>query len=66
MKIRIGTRASKLALIQAEEVKRALLAAHADLDPAQLILVPMKTTGDKILDKNLYDVGGKGLFIKEI
>ena len=66
MKIRIGTRASKLALIQAEEVKRALLAAHAALDPAQLILVPMKTTGDKILDKNLYDVGGKGLFIKEI
>ncbi len=66
MKIRIGTRASKLALIQAEEVKRALLAAHTDLKPSQLVLVPIKTTGDKILDKNLYEVGGKGLFIKEI
>ena len=66
MEIRIGTRASKLALIQAEEVKRVLLAAHTNLKPSQLVLVPIKTTGDKILDKNLYEVGGKGLFIKEI
>ncbi|MEI6187831.1 MAG: hydroxymethylbilane synthase, partial [Alphaproteobacteria bacterium] len=66
MQIRIGTRASKLALIQAEEVKQALLASNAGLSSTQLILVPIKTTGDKILDRNLYDVGGKGLFIKEI
>ena len=66
MQIKIGTRASKLALIQAEEVRQALLVAHVNLNPKELVLVPIKTTGDKILNKNLYDVGGKGLFIKEI
>jgi len=66
MQIKIGTRVSKLALIQAEEVRQALLVSHVNLNPEELVLVPIKTTGDKILNKNLYDVGGKGLFIKEI
>jgi hydroxymethylbilane synthase len=61
--IRIGTRASKLALWQANWVKAALNANEA----AQKIeLVTIKTKGDKILDVPLAKVGGKGLFVKEI
>ena len=48
MQIRIGTRGSKLALIQAEEVKRALLAAHRGYLPEQFIIMPIKTSGDRI------------------
>lgn len=61
--IRIATRSSPLALWQAEEVKRLLLAQHTDLN---VELVPMVTRGDKILDRSLNKVGGKGLFIKEL
>ncbi len=61
--IRIGTRGSKLALAQAEEVKRRLLAVRAALD---ITIVPIKTTGDAILHQNLTEIGGKGLFTKEI
>lgn len=64
--IRIGTRASKLALAQSEEVKRRLLAAHPHLHESQLVLVPMTTTGDAVQDKTLNLIGGKGLFTKEI
>lgn len=61
--IRIGTRASKLALAQSEEVKNRLLAVF----PALTIdIVPMTTTGDAIQDKTLNEIGGKGLFTKEI
>jgi hydroxymethylbilane synthase len=61
--IKIGTRASKLALWQANWVKAALNAN----DAAQKIeLVTIKTKGDKILDVPLAKVGGKGLFVKEI
>jgi hydroxymethylbilane synthase len=66
MQIRIGTRASKLALIQADQVKQALLDKHHNLTAEQIVIVPITTTGDKILDKNLYEIGGKGLFVKEI
>ena len=59
----IGTRGSALALWQAEWVKAQLLAAHAELE---VELVVIKTTGDKILDVPLAQVGGKGLFVKEI
>ena len=61
--IKIGTRASKLALWQANWVKAAL----QENDAAQDIeLVTIKTKGDKILDVPLAKVGGKGLFVKEI
>lgn len=61
--IKIGTRASKLALWQAEWVKSALNRKF----PGQPVeLVTIKTKGDKILDVPLAKVGGKGLFVKEI
>ena len=61
--LRIGTRGSALALWQAKWVKSQLLAAHEDL---AVELVVIKTAGDKILDVPLAQVGGKGLFVKEI
>ena len=63
MKIRIGSRESKLAVIQSRMVMQAV----AEAEPrAELELVTMKTTGDKILDKTLDKIGGKGLFVKEL
>lgn len=64
--IRIGTRGSMLALAQAHEVKNRLLSAHPSLAESQIEIVPIKTTGDKILSQNLEDIGGKGLFTKEV
>jgi hydroxymethylbilane synthase len=61
MRLRIGTRESRLALIQAEKVVSSLKSLSIDFE-----LVKYKTSGDRILDKNLYDIGGKGLFLKEI
>ena len=61
--IRIGSRESKLAVIQSELVMDAIRAAHPDI---RLELVTMKTTGDRILDRTLDQVGGKGLFVKEL
>ncbi len=61
-KIRIGTRGSKLALVQAESIRKAIYEKHK-IDCA---LVKIKTTGDKILDSPLAKIGGKGLFVKEI
>ena len=61
--IRIGSRESKLAVIQSELVMDAIRAAHPD---TRLELVTMKTTGDKILDRTLDQIGGKGLFVKEL
>jgi hydroxymethylbilane synthase len=62
-KIRIGTRASPLALWQAEWVKSSLEAVHSGIT---VEIVRIKTTGDKILDSSLAKIGGKGLFVKEI
>ncbi len=62
-KIRIGSRASKLALIQVAEVKK-LLAKHISLE--QIEIIPITTSGDKIQDRNLSEIGGKGLFVKEL
>ena len=62
-KVVIGTRASKLALWQAEWVKSELERMNPGL---QVELNKIKTTGDKILDVPLAKVGGKGLFVKEI
>jgi hydroxymethylbilane synthase len=66
-RVRIGTRGSPLALIQAEEVRRRLAAAWPDLAaPDAIAIVPIKTSGDRIQDRTLADAGGKGLFTKEI
>lgn len=65
--LRLGTRGSPLALAQANEVKRLLGAAHADLASDSAIeIVVIKTTGDMIQDRALSAIGGKGLFTKEI
>ncbi|WP_130869518.1 hydroxymethylbilane synthase [Intestinimonas massiliensis (ex Afouda et al. 2020)] len=61
--IRVGSRESKLAVIQSELVMDAIRASHPDI---ALELVTMKTTGDKILDRTLDKIGGKGLFVKEL
>jgi hydroxymethylbilane synthase len=63
MKIRIGTRGSKLALAQSRRVKEQIESRHPQV---RVELVTIKTTGDKILDTPLSRVGGKGLFVKEI
>lgn len=62
-KLVIATRGSKLALWQARHVAGRLEAAHPGLC---VELLPIKTKGDKILDVPLAQVGGKGLFVKEI
>src|SRR6185369_2506596 len=64
--INIGTRGSPLALAQAEMTKAALLAAHPELQAQGIEIVPIKTTGDKVQDRTLSEIGGKGLFTKEI
>jgi hydroxymethylbilane synthase len=62
-RLRIATRQSALALWQAEHVAARLRAAHAGLD---IELVPMTTRGDQVLDRPLSQIGGKGLFLKEL
>jgi hydroxymethylbilane synthase len=65
--LRIGTRGSPLALIQAEELRRRLAAAHPRLaDPAAIEIEIIRTTGDRVQDRPLAALGGKGLFTKEI
>ncbi len=61
--MRIGTRGSRLALAQAELVRAAIAAT---LDGGSAELVTITTTGDKIQDRTLTEIGGKGLFTKEI
>lgn len=63
MKITVGSRESKLAVIQSNIVIDALKKSHPEID---VELLTMKTTGDKILDKTLDKIGGKGLFVKEL
>lgn len=60
---RIGSRASRLAVIQSQMVISYIKEHCPDITPE---LVTMKTTGDKILDRTLDKVGGKGLFVKEL
>ena len=59
--IRLGTRTSPLALAQAASVAEALRHRDVEVD-----IVPMKTEGDRLLGACLADVGGKGLFVREI
>jgi hydroxymethylbilane synthase len=61
--LRIATRKSQLALWQAEHVAALLRAAHPGL---AIELVPLLTQGDRIQDRSLAAIGGKGLFIKEL
>ena len=61
--LKIGTRGSQLALWQSEWVKAAILDTHPSLS---VDMVVIKTKGDKIVDVPLADLGGKGLFVKEI
>ena len=61
--IRIATRKSPLALWQSEHAADLLRAAHPGLE---VVLVPMTTRGDEILDRSLAAIGGKGLFLKEL
>jgi hydroxymethylbilane synthase len=61
--LRIATRKSQLALWQAEHVAALLREAHPGL---QIELVPLLTQGDRIQDRSLAAIGGKGLFIKEL
>jgi len=61
--LRIGTRGSVLALWQAGWVKTQLENLWSGL---RVELVPIKTSGDKIQDVSLAQIGGKGLFVKEI
>lgn len=63
--LRIGTRGSKLALIQTDIVIRAIVAHHPKMID-RIEIVPIKTTGDTIVDRSLTDLGGKSLFTKEI
>lgn len=64
-RLKLGTRASPLALTQAHMVRDALAATHgwrAD----DIVLVPLTTTGDRIQDRPLAEVGGKALWTKEL
>ena len=61
--VHIGSRESKLAVIQTEMVMNYINSHNTDV---QADMVTMKTTGDIILDKTLDQVGGKGLFVKEL
>ena len=61
--IRIGSRESRLAVIQSEMVMDYL---KKECPGDEITLVTMKTTGDKILDRTLDKIGGKGLFVKEL
>ena len=63
--LNIGTRGSPLALAQAHETRARLMAAFALPEEAFQIVV-IKTTGDRVLDRPLKEIGGKGLFTKEI
>jgi hydroxymethylbilane synthase len=63
MKIRIGSRKSRLALWQTNHIAKLLKAAHDGLD---VEIVTMDTLGDRILDKSLPEIGGKGIFTAEL
>lgn len=64
--LRLISRASPLAVAQAEEVRALLLEAHSNFDPSQITLVTQTTKGDRLLDRTLIEAGGKGLFTKEL
>ena len=64
-KLKIGTRGSPLALAQALEVKKEIT-NHHNLDDKSIEIITISTKGDRILDRPLTEIGGKGLFTEEI
>ena len=62
---RIGTRGSPLALAQAHEARDRLMSAHG-LPEAMFEIVVLTTRGDRITDRSLAEIGGKGLFTEEL
>jgi len=65
--LRLGTRGSPLALAQAQQARARLAAAHPALAaPGAIEIVTVRTSGDRITDRPLADLGGKALFTKEI
>ena len=62
-KVVIGSRESKLAVLQSQMVKDYIVCRHPQMD---VEILTMKTAGDKILDRTLDKIGGKGLFVKEL
>ncbi|MEP1422506.1 MAG: hydroxymethylbilane synthase [Erythrobacter sp.] len=65
VKLRLGTRNSPLAMVQAVETRTRLCAAHG-WNESQVALVPVLASGDKILDRPLAEIGGKALWTKEL
>jgi hydroxymethylbilane synthase len=63
--LRIGTRGSELALAQAHELKGRILAANPGSEP-QVEIIVISTAGDRVQDRPLSEIGGKGLFTMEI
>ena len=63
MRLRIGTRKSKLAMVQTYLVREVILERFPD---AEIELVPITTRGDRHLDQPLTSFGGKGVFTKEL
>jgi len=61
--LKLGTRASPLAMAQAHEARDRLCAAHPDLE---VEIVPVTASGDKVLDRPLAEIGGKALWTKEL
>jgi hydroxymethylbilane synthase len=65
--LRIGTRGSAMALYQTNLVRDRLIAAHSELAAAGMVeVVVIRTTGDRVQNRLLAEIGGKGLFTKEI
>jgi hydroxymethylbilane synthase len=64
-RLRLGTRGSPLALVQAHMVRDALVAAHG-LPADAIEIVPVRTTGDRVQDRALAEIGGKALWTKEL
>jgi hydroxymethylbilane synthase len=65
--IKLGTRGSPLALAQAHEVRDLLIVKYPELATHGLIeIIEIKTTGDAVQNRALSEIGGKGLFSKEI
>src|SRR6201998_3563692 len=65
--LRIGTRGSPMALRQTALVRDRLVIAHPDLAPVGAVeIVTISTTGDRVQNRLLAEIGGKGLFAKEI
>lgn len=65
MTFKLGTRGSPLALVQAHATRDALALAH-QIDPAGIEIVAIRTTGDRVQDRALAEIGGKALWTKEL